>query len=60
LKVCGQEQCDRSGRQLIIGAAFGKIVESVVGDLIMPFVGAVVGKIGFSRLVEHPAGYRQQ
>ena len=35
---------------IIIGAAFGKIVESVVGDLIMPIVGAVVGKIDFSNL----------
>ncbi|MBC7549219.1 MAG: large conductance mechanosensitive channel protein MscL, partial [Polaromonas sp.] len=31
-------------------AAFGKIVESVVGDLIMPVVGAVIGKIDFSSL----------
>ena len=36
---------------VIIGGAFGKIVDSVVGDLIMPMVGAVVGKIDFSNLL---------
>jgi large conductance mechanosensitive channel len=35
---------------VIIGGAFGKIVESVVGDLIMPVIGAVVGKLDFSNL----------
>lgn len=35
---------------VIIGGAFGKIVESVVGDLIMPIIGAVVGKPDFSSL----------
>lgn len=35
---------------VIIGAAFGKIVESVVGDLIMPIVSAVFGKLDFSSL----------
>ncbi|MBC7918355.1 MAG: large conductance mechanosensitive channel protein MscL [Rhodoferax sp.] len=35
---------------VIIGGAFGKIVDSVVGDLIMPFVGAAVGKLDFSNL----------
>ncbi|APW36931.1 large-conductance mechanosensitive channel protein [Rhodoferax koreense] len=33
---------------VIIGGAFGKIVDSVVGDLIMPIVGLVFGKIDFS------------
>lgn len=33
---------------VIIGAAFGKIVESVVGDLFMPVVGAVLGGLDFS------------
>ena len=28
---------------VIIGGAFGKIVDSVVGDLIMPLVGKVLG-----------------
>ena len=35
---------------VIIGGAFGKIVDSVVGDLIMPVVGAVFGKLDFSSL----------
>ena len=35
---------------VIIGGAFGKIVDSVVGDLIMPVVGAVFGKMDFSSL----------
>ncbi|GAB2892280.1 large conductance mechanosensitive channel protein MscL [Uliginosibacterium flavum] len=35
---------------VIIGGAFGKIVDSVVNDLIMPLVGSVVGKIDFSNL----------
>jgi large conductance mechanosensitive channel len=33
---------------VIIGGAFGKIVDSVVGDLIMPIVGLVTGGIDFS------------
>ena len=35
---------------VIIGGAFGKIVDSVVGDLIMPVVGAVFGNLDFSNL----------
>jgi large conductance mechanosensitive channel len=35
---------------VIIGAAFGKIVDSIVNDLIMPLIGAAVGKIDFSNL----------
>jgi large conductance mechanosensitive channel len=35
---------------VIIGAAFGKIVDSIVSDLIMPMIGAVVGKLDFSNL----------
>jgi large conductance mechanosensitive channel len=35
---------------VIIGGAFGKIVDSIVGDLIMPVVGAIFGKIDFSNL----------
>ena len=35
---------------VIIGAAFGKIVDSVVKDLIMPIVGAVSGGFDFSNL----------
>ena len=33
---------------VIIGGAFSKIVDSMVGDLIMPVIGAVVGKLDFS------------
>ncbi|MBX3280786.1 MAG: large conductance mechanosensitive channel protein MscL [Acidobacteria bacterium] len=33
---------------VIIGAAFGKIVESVVGDLFMPIIGAVLGGLDFT------------
>lgn len=35
---------------VIIGAAFGKIVDSVVNDLFMPIVGRAVGKVDFSNL----------
>jgi large conductance mechanosensitive channel len=33
---------------VIIGAAFGAIVNSLVGDIIMPLVGAVTGGLDFS------------
>ncbi len=33
---------------VIMGGAFGKIVDSMVGDLIMPIVGAVTGGVNFS------------
>lgn len=46
---------------VIIGAAFGKIVDSLVKDLIMPVVGRVVGGLDFSNwfvmLGSPPAGY---
>ena len=35
---------------VIIGAAFGKIVDSLVADIIMPLVGVVFGKLDFSNL----------
>lgn len=35
---------------VIIGGAFGKIVDSVVNDLIMPLVGLFFGKLDFSNL----------
>jgi large conductance mechanosensitive channel len=34
---------------VIIGGAFGKIVDSLVGDMIMPVVGLVFGKLDFSQ-----------
>jgi len=33
---------------VVIGAAFGRIVDSLVGDLFMPIVGAVAGGLDFS------------
>ena len=41
---------------VIIGAAFGKIVDSVVNDLIMPLVGRVVGGLDFSNYFVPLAG----
>lgn len=35
---------------IIIGAAFGKIVSSFVGDVIMPPIGVLLGGIDFSNL----------
>jgi large conductance mechanosensitive channel len=35
---------------VIIGAAFGKIVTSVVNDILMPIIGLAAGKIDFSNL----------
>ena len=35
---------------VIIGGAFGKIVDSAVNDLIMPIVGAILGSLDFSSL----------
>ncbi|MGE5096444.1 MAG: large conductance mechanosensitive channel protein MscL [Betaproteobacteria bacterium] len=45
---------------VIIGAAFGKIVDSIVNDLVMPVISRLTGKIDFSsrfiELTELPAG----
>jgi large conductance mechanosensitive channel len=35
---------------VIIGAAFGKIVTSIVGDVLMPGIGVVMGGLNFSTL----------
>jgi large conductance mechanosensitive channel len=35
---------------IVIGAAFGKIVSSVVGDVIMPPIGLLMGNVDFSSL----------
>ena len=35
---------------IIIGAAFGKIVTSFVGDILMPPLGLLLGKVDFSSL----------
>ena len=36
---------------IIIGGAFGKIVTSLVNDIIMPPIGLLLGKVDFSSLV---------
>jgi len=35
---------------LIIGAAFGKIITSLVNDIIMPPIGLILGKVNFANL----------
>ena len=35
---------------VIIGGAFGKIVTSLVDDIIMPFIGLIIGGLDFSGL----------
>ena len=35
---------------VIIGAAFGKIVDSLVNDIIMPIIGLVTGGMDFSKM----------
>jgi large conductance mechanosensitive channel len=35
---------------IIIGAAFGKIVSSLVEDIIMPPIGMLLGKVDFAKL----------
>ncbi len=41
---------------IIIGAAFGKIVTSLVNDLLMPPIGRVLGKVDFSNLFINLSG----
>jgi large conductance mechanosensitive channel len=45
---------------VIIGGAFGKIVDSLVKDIIMPVVGAIIGNVNFTEkfilLGDAPAG----
>jgi len=38
---------------VIIGGAFGKIVSSLVGDIINPLIGATLGKPNFGYIVLH-------
>lgn len=35
---------------VIIGGAFGKIVDSLVNDIIMPIVGKIIGNVDFSNM----------
>ena len=48
---------------VIIGAAFGKIVDSLVGDIIMPVVSRLIGGLDFSnmfiKLADGPANVPQ-
>jgi large conductance mechanosensitive channel len=48
---------------VIIGAAFGKIVDSAVNDVVMPVVGRALGNLDFSNLFialkDVPAGVPQ-
>ena len=41
---------------IIIGAAFGKIVTSMVSDILMPPLGMVMGKVDFSSLFVNLSG----
>ncbi len=44
---------------IIIGAAFGKIVSSFVGDVIMPPIGVLLGGVDFTNLaftIKEPSG----
>lgn len=47
---------------VIIGGAFGKIVDSLVKDIIMPLVGVIIGNVDFSNLFitlgKIPADYK--
>ncbi len=41
---------------IIIGAAFGRIITSLVSDIIMPPIGRVLGKVDFSSLFVNISG----
>ena len=41
---------------IIIGAAFGKIVTSLVNDILMPPLGVILGKVDFSNLYINLSG----
>ncbi len=41
---------------IIIGAAFGKVVTSLVSDIIMPPIGLILGKLDFSNLFINLSG----
>jgi len=41
---------------IIIGAAFGKIVSSLVDDILMPPLGLILGKVDFSNLFINLSG----
>lgn len=41
---------------VVIGGAFGKIVTSLVNDIIMPLIGSLIGKVDFSNLYINLSG----
>ena len=41
---------------VVIGAAFGKIVDSLVKDIIMPPIGMILGKVDFTNLFINLSG----
>ena len=41
---------------IIIGASFGKIVSSFVGDILMPVIGLLLGKVDFANLFFNISG----
>jgi large conductance mechanosensitive channel len=41
---------------IVIGAAFGKIVTSLVNDILMPPLGVILGKVDFSNLFINLSG----
>jgi len=41
---------------IIIGAAFGRIITSLVGDILMPPIGLILGKVDFSSLFLNISG----
>ncbi len=43
---------------IIIGGAFGKIVSSLVNDVLMPPIGLLLGKVDFSNLYINLSGVR--
>ena len=52
-RLCYERQCARHGNRcgnLVIGAAFGKIVSSLVADIITPLMGLLCGGVDFKRL----------
>ena len=42
---------------IVIGAAFGKIVTSLVNDILMPPIGLVLGRVDFSNLFINLSGH---
>jgi len=45
---------------IIIGTAFGKIVTSLVNDVIMPPIGLILGKVNFSNLFINLSGQQYE